>query len=140
VVLGAVEGGVHLGGVVAATAQRRHVGVAHLGHQFERAGVAAKEVFAHESAVVGLEGLVVAVQRLHHDLAQRAVFVARQQLVPLAAPEQLDHVPARAAKLALELLDDLAVAAHRAVEALQVAVDDKDQVVQPFARRQPDRA
>ncbi len=140
VVLGAVKGGIDLGGVVAAPAQRRHVGVAHLGHQLQRARVTAKEVFAHKGAVVGLEGLVVAVERVHHDAAQRAVFVARQQLVPLAAPEQLDHVPARAAEFALQLLDDLAVATHRAIEALQVAVDDEDQVVQPFARRQPDRA
>ena len=43
-------------------------------------------------------------------------------------------------KIAFQLLDDLAVAAHRAVEALQVAVDDEDQVVEPLAARQRDRA
>ena len=48
------------------------------------------------------------------------------------APHDLDDVPAGAAEQALELLDDLAVAAHRAVEALQVAVDDEDQVVELF--------
>ena len=41
---------------------------------------------------------------------------------------------------AFELLDDLAVAAHRAVEPLEVAVDDEDQVVELLARRQRDRA
>jgi hypothetical protein len=40
----------------------------------------------------------------------------------------------------LELLDDLAVAAHRAVEALQVAVHDEDQVVELLAACQRDRA
>ena len=45
-----------------------------------------------------------------------------------------------AAELAFELLDDLAVAAHRAVEALQVAVDDEDQVVETLARREADGA
>ena len=35
---------------------------------------------------------------------------------------------------ASKFLDDLAVAAHRAVETLQIAVDDPDQVVQIFAR------
>ena len=54
-----------------------------------------------------------------------------------AAPDHLDHVPAGAAEIGFQLLDDLAVAAHRAVEALQVAVDDEDQVVEPLARRQP---
>ena len=41
------------------------------------------------------------------------------------APQDLDHVPARAEEQRFELLDDLAVAAHRPVEALQVAVDDR---------------
>ena len=49
-------------------------------------------------------------------------------------------VPAGAAEERLELLDDLAVAAHGAVEALQVAVDDEDQVVEAFAAGQRDRA
>ena len=102
--------------------------------------MAAEEVLAHERAVVGLHGLVVAVQRVHHDLAQDAVLVARQQRIPVAAPDQLDDVPARAAELAFQLLDDLAVAAHRAVQALQVAVDDEDQVVQLLARRDADGA
>ena len=52
----------------------------------------------------------------------------------------LDDVPAGAAERRLELLDDLAVAAHRAVEPLQVAVDDEDQVVELLARRQRDGA
>ena len=43
-------------------------------------------------------------------------------------------------KMAFELLNDLAVAADRAVEPLQVAVDDEDQVVELFARGERDRA
>jgi hypothetical protein len=75
-----------------------------------------------------------------HLVEQHAVDVARQQLVPLRTPDDLDHVPARAAEHRFEFLDDLAVAAHRAVEALQVAVDDEDQVVEPLTRRQRQRA
>ena len=45
----------------------------------------------------------------------------------------LMHVPAGAAEGGLQFLDDLAVAAHRAVEPLQVAVDDEDQVVELLA-------
>ena len=52
----------------------------------------------------------------------------------------LDHVPAGAAEDRFQFLNDLAVAAHRTVETLQVAVDDEDQVVEPFARGQRDRA
>ena len=54
----------------------------------------------------------------------------------MRAPDHLDHVPAGAAEHGLELLDDLAVAPHRAVEALQVAVDDEDQVVELLAAGQ----
>ena len=56
------------------------------------------------------------------------------------APQELDHVPAAAAKLALKLLYDLAVAAHRPVQPLQVAIDHEDQVVELFARREADGA
>ena len=63
-----------------------------------------------------------------------------EQVVPFGAPEHLDDVPAGAAEDRLELLDDLAVAADRTVEPLQVAVDDEDQVVELLARRQRDGA
>ena len=109
--------------------------VGHVLDQLGGFGVAAKEVLAQIGAVHGAEGLVVAVQRFHHELAQLARLVACQQRVPALAPQQLDDVPAGAAEVALQLLDDLAIAAHRAVQALQVAVDDEDQVIQVLARR-----
>ena len=102
-------------------------------------GILVEEVLAVEAAVGGGIGLELAVDRLVQPLEQHAVVVAREERIPVRAPQQLDHVPAGAGEQALELLDDRAVAAHRAVEALQVAVDDEDQVVEPFARgeRQP---
>ena len=45
-----------------------------------------------------------------------------------------------AAEMALEFLDDLAVAAHRAVEALQIAVDDEDEIVEFLAPGERDCA
>src|SRR4029079_14682421 len=68
------------------------------------------------------------------EVAQGAVVVAGEQVVPLAARDDLDDVPAGAAEEALELLDDLAVAAHRSVEALEVAVDDEREVVESLVR------
>jgi len=53
-----------------------------------------------------------------------------EELVPATAPDHLDDVPAGAAEVAFQLLDDLAVAAHWAVQTLQVAVDDEGEVVQ----------
>ena len=86
------------------------------------------------------ELLELAVERLVHLLDEQAVDVAGEEVVPLAAPDDLDDVPAGAAEGRLELLDDLAVAAHRAVEPLQVAVDDEGQVVETLARRDVERA
>ena len=66
--------------------------------------------------------------------------VLGEQRVPAGAPQALDDVPARAAEIGLELLHDLAVAAHRPVEPLEVAVDDEDQVVELLAAGKRDRA
>ena len=82
------------------------------------------------AAIVGLVGLVVAVRRGVHQVHQGAVAVGVQQGVPLATPDHLDDVPPGAAEERLQLLDDLAVAPDRAVEALQVAVDYEGEVVQ----------
>ncbi len=137
---GRVEGGEHLVRIVAATVQAPDVLVAHARHGFQQLGVLAEEMLAHELAVVGLVRLVLAVDGVFHDLAQDAFLVVRQQRIPVAAPDQLDHVPARTAEVAFQFLDDLAVAAHRTVQALQVAVDDEDQVVELFTGGQGDGA
>ena len=102
--------------------------------------VAPEEVLADVGAVLGLEGLVLAVDGLLHELVELPGGVRGEQLVPAAPPDDLDDVPARAAEEALQLLDDLPVAADRPVEALQVAVDDEDQVVEVLAAGQRDRA
>jgi hypothetical protein len=102
------------------------------------ARVAAEEVLADERAVLGLVGLVVAVRRDVHQVDQGAVPVGGQQRIPLPAPDHLDHVPAGAPEERLQLLDDLAVATDRAVEALQVAVDDEGEVVQLLTGGEPD--
>ena len=100
----------------------------------------AEEVLADERAGLGLVGLVVAVDGLVHDLHERAVPVPGQQVIPFPAPDDLDDVPARAAEERLEFLHDLAVAAHRPVEALEVAVDHEVQVVQLVVRGELEQA
>jgi len=126
--------------IVAAAVQAPDVLVAHARDHLQHARVLAEEVLAHEGAVVRLVVLVLAVDRLLHHAQEAPFLVAREQRIPVGAPDHLDHVPARAAEVAFQLLDDLAVAAHRAVEALQVAVDDEDQVVELLARGEADRA
>jgi hypothetical protein len=69
-------------------------------------------------------------QRVHVEVGEEAgeygveegaVVVSGEQPVLLPPPHDLDHVPAGAAEECLELLYHLAVAAHRPVQALQVA-------------------
>src|SRR5205085_4685344 len=91
---------------------------------------AAEEVFPDVGAALHRILLELAVDGGVHLVEERAVDVARQELVPLRAPDDLDDVPPGAAEHRLQLLNDLAVAAHRTVEALQVAVDDEDEVVE----------
>ena len=99
-----------------------------------------EEVFTHERAVFGFVVLVLAVDDFVHATLQDAVDVFGQQRVPETAPDDFGHVPLSTAEHAFEFLDDLAVAANRAVEALQVAVDDEDQVVEVFTAGQGDCA
>ncbi len=139
VVHGGVIGGIDLDRVVAAAFQAVDVVVGELRHQRLQLRVLVEEVLAVEAAVGGGVGLELAVHRLVQAPQDHALAVAREERIPVAAPDQLDHVPARAGEQTLQLLDDRAVAAHRAVQALQVAVDDEDQVVEALARgdRQP---
>ena len=131
-----VVGGVDLLLVVAAAVEQPDLLVGHVRHPLGEHGVAAEEVLADVRAVARLERLVVAVDALVHHAQQPAVGIGGQQRIPAAAPDHLDDVPARAAEVRLELLDDLAVAADRPVEALEVAVDDPDQVVELLAAGQ----
>src|SRR5205823_10881621 len=94
----------------------------------------AEEVFPDVGATLDGVLLVLAVDGGVHLVEEDAIHVAGQELVPLRAPDDLDDVPPAAPEHGLELLDDLAVAAHGAVETLQVAVDDEDEVVEPLPR------
>ena len=126
----------NLARVMAAARQLPDLLVRPVGDHCRGLGIAAEEFLADIGAVLGLEILIFAVDAFFHQLAQAAGHVLGQKLVPARAPDQFDDVPAGAAEIRLKLLDDLAVAAHRAVEALQVAVDDEDEIVEFFASRQ----
>ncbi|CAH0213186.1 hypothetical protein SRABI128_02023 [Microbacterium sp. Bi128] len=135
VLLGRLECREHLAVVVATALEAPDLLVGIVLDELEGAGVASEEVLANVRAVLGLVCLIVTVRGAVHEVEQRALGVAGEQVVPLAAPDDLDDVPAGTAEEALELLNDLAVAAHRAVEALEVAVDDERQVVQALVGR-----
>ena len=123
-------GGVDLDRIVAAAVERPDLLVGHARDHFPQFRVLAEELLPDVRAVFGLEVLVLAVDAFLHALEQQAGGIAGDERVPVAAPDHLDHVPARAAEDAFQLLDDLAVAADRAVQPLQVAVDDEDEIVE----------
>ncbi|MNH05287.1 hypothetical protein D3C79_646070 [compost metagenome] len=126
--------------IVTTTVQRPDFVV---GHVFDQSGgfrEAAEEVLAYVSAVFGFEGLVVAVQGFVHQLDQFAAGVFTQQFIPTSAPDHFQYLPACAGEDAFQLIDDLAVTGDRAVQTLQVAVDDEYQVVQLLTGSDGDRA
>ena len=120
--------------------QARQLLVGHVADQFEQFRILAEEFFPQVCTTLGLKCLVLAVDALFHALEQQAFVVALEEGVPVGAPDDLDDIPAGAAEDAFEFVDDALVAAHRAVEALQVAVDDEDEVVELFARGDGDGA
>jgi len=61
----------------------------------ERARILAEEVLADVAAASRSQSAALAVERVVHDLDERALVVLGQQGVPLTAPHHLDHVPAR---------------------------------------------
>ncbi len=137
---GRLVGRVHFFRIVAAAAHFLELFVGVVLHHLQQLGILAEEVLANVVAAGDDVLLILAVDDFHHPLLQQAGFVLVEQRIPIVAPDDFDDVPAGAAERAFELLNDLAVAAHRAVEPLQVAVDDEDQVVELLARGERDRA
>ena len=119
---------------MAAAAQCPDFVIGEVFYQLCGALIAAEEVLAHISAVVSLEGLIVTVRGSVHDVDEGTFGVLVQQLVPATAPDDLDNVPAGTAEEGLQLLDDLGITAHWAVEALQVAVNHEGEVIQLVQR------
>ena len=132
-------GGVELAIVVTAPPEPGQVIVGEVFHERAETRVRTEEVLPDVGPADDRVLLVLPVECLVHLVDEGTVRVARQELVPLATPDHLDHVPAGAAEDPLQLLDDLAVAADGAVEALEVAVDDEGQVVEPLAAGNPER-
>ncbi|MNO79606.1 hypothetical protein D3C76_707800 [compost metagenome] len=131
-----VVGRIDLVRVVAATVELPDFLVGEVLDHLQQFRTRAEEVLTHVGTVLRLVVLVFAVDDFVHALLQQAGVVLGEQRVPEAAPDDLVDVPLGAAEHAFQFLDDLAVAAYRAVQALQVAVDHEDQVVQLLAAGQ----
>ncbi len=140
VVNGGVEGGKHFLRVVAAAADALNLLV---GEHFAEAfglRVTVEEVLADVFAGAAGVFLVLAVGNFHHEFEEGAGFVGGKEGIPFAGPEDFNDIPAGSAEDAFEFLDDFAVAAHRTIETLEVAVDDPGEVVKFFAGGKRDAA
>src|SRR5262249_50956708 len=96
--------------------------------------IPAEEVFAQVGAGRAAIPLIFAIDGCAKQLDEQPVAVAREELVPAGAPDDLDDVPASAAKGSFQFLNDLAIASDRTVKTLQVAIDDEGKIVEVLSR------
>src|SRR6267378_7937284 len=109
-------------------------------HHLQKPGIGAKKVLPKVSPALDKIFLILAVGDLAHAPQKQAIAIRLNELIPIAAPNHFDDVPSRATENRFQFLDDLTVSAYRSIEALQVAVDDENQVVEPLARTERNRA
>ena len=138
---GALVGVIDLDRIVTAAAQVPDLVVGHVLDQLQQLGIFAEKFLADISAVHA---------RGTSDIRRRRTSCMRLSSRPLEsrasrssqpdAPDHFDDVPARAAERRFQFLNDAAVAAHRPVQPLQVAVDHENQIVELLARCQRQRA
>ena len=60
-------------------------------------------------------------------------------MIPVTSPNNLDHIPAHTTEIGFELLNHLAITTHRAIEALKIAVDHENKIVELLASGQRNR-
>ncbi len=132
-------GGIDFSRVVTAAHQLANLLIGEVMYELEQFGIFAEEMFPRVAARFDDIFLIIAVHRLFHALEQQPGLVAREQIIPVGTPDHLDDVPARAPEQRFQFLDNFPVAAHRTVQTLEVAIDDPDEVVEIFARRQRER-
>jgi hypothetical protein len=129
-------GGVHLARVVAALPQCSQRLVRKVLDHFQKARVRSEYLLANVSAGFDAEFLHFAVHHSPRRFTSRPS-VSRSNSGSQSLPHRtFDAIPAGAPEGGFEFLNDLAVAANRAVQPLQVAIDHKDEIVEIFARSQ----
>jgi len=83
----------HFQRIQAAAPQTPNLVVGHVLDKLEQFGVLAKKLLAQVRAIAAAEGLIFAVHAFMHAFEQQAAGIARQQIVPVAAPNDFDDVP-----------------------------------------------
>src|SRR5208283_903861 len=132
--------GVDLARVVAPLAQRAKLFVGVMFNQGQKPRVGPKNVLANVGARFHSELLHLPVDHFAEPLDEQALGIALKDGIPVRSPNNLDAVPACAAEGRFEFLYDLSVPAHGTIQALKVAVDDKNEIIEPLAGGQCDGA
>src|SRR5208337_2141849 len=110
--------GVHFDRVVTAQPHAGELLVRKMLDHLQQPGIGAEKILPEIRAALHEIFLVLAVGDLAHAPDEQAIAIGLNDRIPIAAPDQLDDVPSRAAENRLQFLDDLAVSADRSVEAL----------------------
>ncbi len=129
-------GGIDFHRIMSAAQELMNLIVGHVVDHLEQLRILAEKMLSGIAA--GLHGvfLIIAVDGLFHALEQKPFIVLGEQRVPVRAPDYFNDVPTGAAKQRFEFLNYFAIAAHRSVEALEIAVNHPDQIVEIFPRCQ----
>ena len=134
-----VIGRIELHRVMSTTRQSIDLLIGHACRQRTQGIALPKEAFAIEGTVGGRISLELTIHGARKGIDQRALGVAREQSIPVTAPDQLDHMPSRAGEQGFEFIHDAPVAPHRPIQTLQIAVHHEHQVVEPLARSERER-
>src|ERR1700733_7168595 len=137
---GGLVGGMYLDGIVSAQPQTGELLVGKMLDHLEQPRIGTKEILPEVRSALDKVFLILSVGDLAHAADQQPIAIGLNQRIPIAAPDELDHIPSGAPENRFQLLNNFAVATNRTVQPLQVAVDDKNQVVEPLARGQRDGA
>src|SRR5689334_14131760 len=84
----------------------------------QQPGIGSKEVLPEISSTLDEEFLILSVGDFAKAFYQQAIPIVLEERIPIRAPNALNDVPSGAAEDSFQLLNDLAVAAHRTIETL----------------------
>src|SRR5438445_105181 len=98
---GGFEGRVNFLRIMPAPRKLAELLVGKILHEFQKLRVLAKKILADVSAGFHRQALVFAIDDFAHALDEQTVLLFLQERVPIAAPDDLDDVPAGAAKSSL---------------------------------------
>ena len=80
--------------------------------------------------------LIFTIDDFHHPFCEKTLVIFFNEKIPVITPENFDDIPTGTTKNSFKFLDDFTISADRSIESLQVAIDDKGEVVKLFSNGQ----